>query len=177
MLALHKLLRIKKGLKAPFFLGKILSVKQLISKIIEEELTGSDCFLVGVNVNQAETDLKFYIDGKEGVSVQVCSRLSRKISRILDEEYLDDEPIRYEISSPGVDQPLVDKRQYHQHIGRDLVVTLEDENNVEGELIEVHENSIAISVAISKHKKEQQTILFENINNSTVQVSFKRKKK
>ena len=94
-----------------------MNVKELISKIIEEELVSTDCFLVGVDVNQAETDLKFFIDGTEGVSVQVCTKLSRKISRILDEEYLDDQPIRYEISSPGVDQPLVDKRQYHQHIG------------------------------------------------------------
>ena len=177
MLSLHKILRIEKGLKAPFFLGKNLSVKQLISKIIEEELIDSDCFLVGVNVNQAETDLKFYIDGTEGVSVQMCTRLSRKISRILDEEYLEDEPIRYEISSPGVDQPLIDKRQYPQHIGRDLIVSLSDENTAEGELIEVQEDGIILNVAISKHKKEQQTILFENINNSTVQVSFKRKKK
>lgn len=154
-----------------------MSVKQIISRIIEEELKDSDCFLVGINVNQAETNLKFYIDGKEGVSVQLCSRLSRKISRILDEEYLDDEPIRYEISSPGVDEPLVDIRQYSQHIGRDLMINLKDDNTLEGELIEVNDNNLLVSVPISKHKKEEQTILFENINNSTVIVSFKRKKK
>ncbi|MGB1039166.1 MAG: ribosome maturation factor RimP, partial [Bacteroidia bacterium] len=109
-----------------------MSVKELITKIITEELDSTDNFLVGVDVNQAETDLKFYIDGIEGVSVQVCTRLSRKISRILDEEYLDDQPIRYEISSPGVDQPLVDKRQYPQHIGRDLMIDCTDESTVEG---------------------------------------------
>ena len=154
-----------------------MSVKLLISKIIEEELESTDCFLVGVDVNQAETDLRFYIDGSEGVSVQICTRLSRKVSRILDEKYLDDEPIRYEISSPGVDPPLVDKRQYPQHLGRELEITHLDDSIVEGELLNVSEQDITLSVSISKHKKEQQTVKFENIKNSIVKVSFKPRKK
>lgn len=154
-----------------------MSVKELITKIITEELDSTDHFLVGVDVNQAETDLKFYIDGTEGVSVQVCTRLSRKISRILDEEYLDDQPIRYEISSPGVDQPLVDKRQYPQHIGRDLLIDCTDENTVEGELLEVKLEALVLKVAVSKHKKEEQEILFEDIKTSIVKISFKPRKK
>ncbi|MGB0850966.1 MAG: ribosome maturation factor RimP [Bacteroidia bacterium] len=154
-----------------------MSVKELITKIITEELDSTDNFLVGVDVNQAETDLKFYIDGIEGVSVQVCTRLSRKISRILDEEYLDDQPIRYEISSPGVDQPLVDKRQYPQHIGRDLMIDCTDESTVEGKLIEVKSAGIVLKVAVSKHKKEEQEVLFEDIKTSIVKISFKPRKK
>ena len=154
-----------------------MSVKELITKIIEEELTSTDCFLVSVDTNQMETDLRFYIDGLEGVSVKTCTRLSKKISRILDEEYLDDQPIRYEISSPGVDRPLEDKRQYPQHVGRDLEVTCADETSCEGELLEVLEDSIKLSVVVSKHKKEEQVILFENIKNSTVKISFKPRKK
>ncbi len=154
-----------------------MSVKELITKIIEEELTSTDCFLVSVDTNQLETDLRFYIDGLEGVSVKTCTRLSKKISRILDEEYLDDQPIRYEISSPGVDRPLEDKRQYPQHVCRDLEVACVDETSYEGELLEVLEDGIKLSVVVSKHKKEEQVILFENIKNSTVKISFKPRKK
>ena len=98
----------------------------------------------------------------------------RKVSRILDEEYLDETPIRYEISSPGTDQPLIDIRQYKQHIGRDLIVTCDDET-AEGELTEVNDESITILKTMGKNKTELQTILFEKINNSTVKISFKRK--
>lgn len=153
-----------------------MNVKELITGIIKEELESTDCFLVGVDTNQAETDLKFFIDGKEGVSVQVCTRLSRKISRILDEEYLDDQPIRYEISSPGVDQPLIDKRQYEQHVGRDLEVMTADDIVIEGELISLSDAEITLSIA-SKHKKEERVISFENIKSSIVKVSFKPRKK
>jgi ribosome maturation factor RimP len=151
-----------------------LSLKQLITRIIEEELVETNCFLVGIDANQAETSMKFYIDGEKGVDIQLCTRLSRKVSRILDEEYLDETPIRYEISSPGADQPLVDKRQYPQHIGRDLIVQCGDET-LEGELVEVQDDNITINKTMSKNKTEKQTIQFEYIHKSTVKISFKRK--
>ncbi len=154
-----------------------MAIKDLITRIINKELEETDSFLVGIDTNQAETDLKFFIDGAEGVSIQLCTKLSRKISGILDEEYTEDTPIRYEISSPGADQPLVDIRQYPQHLGRDFQLILADEELVEGELIAVGDSDITLSVNVSKHKKEERVILLENIIKSTVKISFKRKKK
>lgn len=154
-----------------------MEVKQLITQIIEEELASTDCFLVNIRSNEAGTDLRFFIDGENGVGIQTCARLSRKVSRILDEEYDDETPIRYEISSPGVDQPLLDKRQYNQHIGRELEIDLGDEKIVTGELVSIGKDSIEIEVAISKKVKEKQTVAFDDIKNSIVVISFKRKKK
>lgn len=154
-----------------------MEVKQLITQIIEEELASTDCFLVNIRSNEAGTDLRFFIDGENGVGIQTCARLSRKVSRILDEEYDDETPIRYEISSPGVDQPLLDKRQYNQHIGRELEIDLGDEKIVTGELVSIGKDSIEIEVAVSKKVKEKQTVAFDDIKNSIVVISFKRKKK
>jgi ribosome maturation factor RimP len=148
-----------------------------ITQIIEEDLTTSDCFLVNIRSNERGTDMRFFIDGQNGVGIQTCARLSRKVSRILDEEYEDETPIRYEISSPGVDEPLVDKRQYPQHIGRELEIALAEDKTSTGELISVGEDSIEIAVSISKHKKKKQTLAFDDIIKSTVIISFKRKKK
>ncbi len=154
-----------------------MGVKELITVIIEEELKETDSFLVGVDSNQAETSIRFFIDGIDGVSIQLCSQLSRKVSRILDEEYTDDQPIRYEISSPGAEQPLVDLRQFYKHIGRELEVELTTGEIYTGELIQILDDTIKLSVLISKHKSEEKTIVFNQINKSTVKLSFKRKKK
>lgn len=154
-----------------------MGVKELIKGIIEEELKETDSFLVGVDSNQAETSIRFFIDGIDGVSIQLCSQLSRKVSRILDEEYTDDQPIRYEISSPGAEQPLVDLRQFYKHIGRELEVELTTGEIYTGELIQILDDTIKLSVLISKHKSEEKTIVFNQINKSTVKLSFKRKKK
>ena len=154
-----------------------MGVKELITGIIEEELKETDSFLVGVDSNQAETSIRFFIHGIDGVSIQLCSQLSRKVSRILDEEYTDDQPIRYEISSPGAEQPLVDLRQFYKHIGRELEVELTTGEIYTGELIQILDDTIKLSVLISKHKSEEKTIVFNQINKSTVKLSFKRKKK
>lgn len=154
-----------------------MGVKELITGIIEEELKETDSFLVGVDSNQAETSIRFFIDGIDGISIQLCSQLSRKVSRILDEEYTDDQSIRYEISSPGAEQPLVDLRQFHKHIGRELEIELTNGETINGELIQVLDDTIKLSVAISKHKFKEKTIVFDQINKSTVKISFKRKKK
>ena len=154
-----------------------MGIKELITGIIEEELKETDSFLVGVDSNQAETSIRFFIDGIDGVSIQLCSQLSRKVSRILDEEYTDDQPIRYEISSPGAEQPLVDLRQFYKHIGRELEVELTTGEIYNGELIQILDDTIKLSVLISKHKSEEKTIVFNQINKSTVKLSFKRKKK
>ncbi len=154
-----------------------MGVKELITSIIEEELKETDSFLVGVDSNQADTSIRFFIDGIEGVSIQLCSQLSRKISRILDEEYTDDQPIRYEISSPGAEEPLVDLRQFHKHLGREIAVELNDDKIIQGELTKVLDGAIHLEVAVSKHKTEEKTIVFDQINKSTVKISFKRKKK
>ena len=154
-----------------------MGVKELITSIIEDELKETDSFLVGIDSNQAETSIRFFIDGFEGVSIQLCSQLSRKISRILDEEYTDDQPIRYEISSPGAEEPLVDLRQFHKHVGREIAVELNDDKIIQGELTKVLDDAIRLEVAVSKHKTEEKTIVFDQINKSTVKISFKRKKK
>tara|TARA_B100001059_G_scaffold69196_1_gene66225 strand:+ start:1370 stop:1834 length:465 start_codon:yes stop_codon:yes gene_type:complete len=154
-----------------------LGVKELITGIIEEELKETDSFLVGVDSNQAETSIQLFIDGIESVSIQLCTQLSRKVSRILDEEYTDDQPIRYEISSPGAEQPLVDLRQFYKHIGRELEVELINGKIQTGKLIQILDDTIKLSVVISKHISEEKTIIFNQISKSTVKLSFKRKKK
>lgn len=166
-----------KGAGAPFLITKILDIKHRIIEIIESELASTDCFLVNTRSNEAGTDLRFFIDGKNGVGIQTCARLSRKVSRILDEEYEEETPLRYEISSPGVDQPLLDKRQYEQHIGRDLEIAFGEAEIITGELTHINESSVEIEVPISKKINEKKTIAFDEIKTCTVQISFKQKKK
>ena len=154
-----------------------MRIKDLIQGVLEEELQKTDCFLVGVKSNESDTHFKFFIDGEEGVGIKVIGKLSRAVSAVLDETDTGDQAFKYEISSPGVENPMVDKRQYPKHIGRSLIVVLNDGNSVEGELLLVTEGAIELSIKMGKNKKEKRVIPFDNIKNSTVQISFKQKKK
>lgn len=166
----------KKGVFNPFFHTCNLDIKQLITDRINEELSGSEYFLVSVKSNESNSDFKFFVDGLVGIGIKVCSKLSRSISAYIDEiEY--EQPFRYEISSPGVENPLTDARQYSQHIGRDLAVLKTDDNTIDGELLHVKDESITCKITVNKNKKQEVVIPFADIKESLVKISFKKKKK
>jgi ribosome maturation factor RimP len=152
-----------------------LSVKAIITELLEQELDHAHYFVVGVHTDANEQHIRVYLDGAEGVSISYCARLSRRISHLLDEMEIDTGKFRYEISSPGADKPLVDHRQYPKHIGRELEVSLKGDEQVTGTLKKVNDESIELEIVLNKKKKvtESRTLLFENIQHSTVIISFK----
>ena len=80
-----------------------------------------------------------------------------------------------EVSSPGVDEPLLLHRQYVKNIGRDVEVIFADDSRKEGKLLEVAEADIMIEHTEGKGKKavtQQVVIPFINIKSTTVQIKF-----
>jgi ribosome maturation factor RimP len=80
-----------------------------------------DVELVGGRQHQT---LRVYIDSPEGITVDDCADVSRQISAILDVE--DPFPGRYslEVSSPGLDRPLVTPADFHRFQGAVIKVRL-----------------------------------------------------
>lgn len=64
------------------------------------------------------TVLRFLIDKPNGVTIDDCTDASREISTLLDVE--DPIPQRYnlEVSSPGLDRPLVKEKDFTRYIGK-----------------------------------------------------------
>lgn len=145
-----------------------MSLTGFIRGIIEVELEGSDHFLVDVESNTPETKLTFYIDGVSGVKIGVCSKLSKKVSRAIEESEFVETKFRYEVSSPGVDRSLVDWRQYNQHIGRKLNIVLASGKAYEGVLRSANEEEVTIEM-----EKEKVKLKLKNIETAKVLVSFK----
>jgi ribosome maturation factor RimP len=80
-----------------------------------------------------------------------------------------------EVSSPGIDEPLILNRQYVKNMGRKVEVTFLDETIKEGVLKTVTENDILIEWTEGKGKKAAvQTLLipFDQIKTTIVQVQF-----
>lgn len=61
-------------------------------------------------------------EGEGSVTVDECARVSREIERWLDE--LESVPEKYvlEVSSPGVDRPLIRPRDFERFAGEDVVL-------------------------------------------------------
>lgn len=162
----------------PFFNKQNLGIKASIEAILTSELEGSDYFIVDIKSNEEESAIQVYVDGYKGIGIADCAKLSRAVSRQLDEMEIEQEKLKFEISSPGADKPLTDKRQYFQHLGRELEVE-NDNSMIRGTLHKVDDEKILLEIITDKKKKTKEIIPMEftEIKKATVQISFKSVKK
>lgn len=151
---------------------QLTKVKEYISTLLEPNPA---YFLVQVKVKPVN-NIKVFIDGDEGVTIDACSRLNRALYKQIEEEHLfQDDDFSLEVSSSGVGEPLQMHRQYVKNIGRNVMVLLNDGQQQEGELKEVTAESVTIEEVIGKGKKaaiKQHHISFQNIKTTTVQIKF-----
>lgn len=109
-----------------------MDVEAKIAQVIEPSLEALGYDLVRVQMKgQARRTLQVMTERKDrrGMTVDDCAEISRNISAILDVE----DPVRgaydLEVSSPGIDRPLVRKEDYSRfagHVARVETATLVD---------------------------------------------------
>lgn len=94
--------------------------------------------------------LRIYIDRPQGVTVDDCAGVSRQLSAILDVE--DPFPGSYtlEVSSPGLDRPLVTPDDFRRFQGEVVKVRLQramdGRRNFTGRLVETTPENIVVEV-------------------------------
>ena len=97
-----------------------------LSKLIEPVVQELGCELWGIEKLQQgrQVVLKIYIESADGINVDVCARVSRQVSAILDVE--DPIPGEYmlEVSSPGVERRLFKPEHFNVCKGEKVQITL-----------------------------------------------------
>lgn len=94
--------------------------------------------------------LRVYIDSPRGVNVDDCAKVSRQLSALLDVE--DPLPGQYtlEVSSPGLDRPLVKPEDFRRFIGETIKVKLQQpvlgRRNFSGRLVDVAADHVVVEV-------------------------------
>ncbi|MES2880540.1 MAG: ribosome maturation factor [Bacteroidota bacterium] len=150
------------------------------TQVIEQMMAGllqphPNHFLVEVRIKPTN-NIKVFLDGDEGINLATLIEYNRKLYRQLDEtEVYPDGDFSLEVSSPGLDEPLKNNRQYKKNVGRYLGIVLQDGTNKEGKLLELKEDGIVIEWEEGKGKKKetkQSAILFEEIKTTIIQVKF-----
>lgn len=90
-----------------------------ISALLEPSVTALGFELVSVELVGGGSDrtLRVYIDHPDGITVDDCADVSRQVSAVLDVE--DPVPGAYvlEVSSPGLDRPLVKSADFERFRG------------------------------------------------------------
>ena len=155
---------------------EVNDLKERVYGIIEPLLLEDpEYFLVFVKVKPGHI-IKIYLDGDNGLPIQKCIYFNRKLYKAIEESgWFPEGDFALEVSSPGVDEPLILKRQYSKNIGRKVEVEMLDSTKKEGTLITVADQDIIIEFTEGKGKKavtQQLLIPFENIKTTIVQIQF-----
>lgn len=155
-----------------------MDLKNEVQQIAEAQLQDPSHFIVDVVISATKgpKKIRVFMDGDDGVSIDDCATVSRKVGNIIEENELIDDRYTLEVSSPGVDYPLANIRQYKKNIGRNLKVTLNESKDIKGELKAVDDNGIQLFEIKGKGKKKTEELhhlKFEDIKKSIVQISFK----
>jgi len=115
-------------------------VSALGFELVDAELTGTG----------HHTVLRVFIDGPEGVTVDDCAKVSRQVSAILDVD--DPLPGQYtlEVSSPGLDRPLVKPADFERCIGETVKIRmyepLQGRKNFKGDLVKVSADHVVLAI-------------------------------
>ena len=96
--------------------------------------------------------LRVYVDiasGEGYVGTEDCEKVSRFLSEKLDEEDPIEQNYYLEVSSPGMDRPLLKKEHYERYVGSEIEIRLykgkDGTKNIQGVLNSIEEDVITVT--------------------------------
>ena len=153
---------------------------EFIRDLLEEELTRRGLFLVEVHVRPVNK-IVVYLDSMQGVTLDECMHVSRFLESMLNRN---EEDFELEVSSPGLDRPLILPVQFEKNIGRMLDVVKHDGMKITGKLLGISGGVISLDTEVTardgrkgKRKTEHllQEIKQEEIKTAKVIIGIKSK--
>lgn len=95
--------------------------------------------------------LRLFIDGPEGIGLDDCEKASREVAATLDVEDLITQAYRLEISSPGLDRPLVKPDHYRRFKGEvakiQTLAPIAGRRRFQGVLLDATDEEVSIETA------------------------------
>ena len=154
-----------------------MDIEKRVTELVEEKIADRpDLFLVDVKMH-SNGKLIILVDGDKGIGIADCAQISRHVGFHLEEENVVDAAYNLEVSSPGIDAPLVLPRQYVKNVGRQLAIKMADGSKKEGKLTGMTEDAVIIEEANKEKGKKAETIEvvvpFSQMTETKVLISFK----
>jgi len=141
-----------------------------IREIAQQVAEQNDLFLIDLVVRGSETSrvIEVFIDSEKNISADECAFVSREIGKQIDEKGLL-KSYRLDVSSPGVDRPLIYLKQFPKHLNRLFEIEFkasETSSIFKGRLVSI-ENEI-----LTFQSNREIKIKFADIIKAKVLVSF-----
>jgi ribosome maturation factor RimP len=137
-----------------------VDVEETIRPVVE----GAGLELVEVVLHRApgRSLLRVTIDREGGVDLDAIADASERISRRLDLEGFDPGPYALEVSSPGIERPLKDRRDFAKRVGARVRVKtaqpVEGARSLTGTLVEAGPETVRIATEQGERSISYQEI-------------------
>lgn len=132
-----------------FLTGRITELAEQLGASI-----GMEIVLVEVKGDENRAVVRVYIDQPGGVSLDDCERFSKRFSVLLDVEDWISFSYILEVSSPGIDRPLVKQSDFQRFSGKDARVRtrlpIEGRRNFRGRIVNAVDNRVELEIASGK---------------------------
>lgn len=129
------------------------SILQKIEYFLEPQIKGLgyDLVIIKFFTQGGKKTLQIMIentDNQQPITIEDCVKVSRHISVLMDVEELIKEEYYMEVSSPGIDRPLVKIKDYEKYIGYPVMIKtanlIDNRKKFKGTLIKVENNEISV---------------------------------
>ena len=156
------------------------SIKQKIQELAAQTAEDERFELVGADIigSGRKVTVRVVIDKEGGVTIGDCERMSRSLDALLDVE----DPIKgsyvLEVSSPGLDRPLLKQADFEKNIEKlaRVVVTerIDNQTFFIGRIIDVGEGWIRLKLGKKGAKEEGRDIFIpmDKISKARLEIEF-----
>jgi ribosome maturation factor RimP len=153
--------------------------ESIISSLIEPILENSGFLLVQLKKNIYEQVLQVFIEKVTGqLTISDCSKLTKEMIQILENDNLLPESYRIEVSSPGIDRILVRAKDFKDNIGNEIKIELKEKTanrkNIKGEISDLQGDTLTLKLYKNENNyNDEITISLMNISKAKLVFSEK----
>ena len=141
--------------------------KELIKKLVDERLDGTDLFVVDVKVKPGNI-IEVFVDSDSSVNIDQCVEISRHIEGRLDRDV---EDFELSVYSYGLSGALKLPRQFAKYLEKDVEVKTKEQGRIQGKLLKYDGQQIEIAPTPVKKPSKRKPAVEGNLSFDLSQVS------
>ena len=142
-----------------------------VEDVIESQVDGVELIALEEAGSRKMKVLRLYVDHPDGVTHELCARVSAVVGEALDRAEWTESPYTLEVSSPGLDRPLRKPDHYRAQVGKKVYVKtfapVAGRKVWRGVLLEVLDDAITV-----REGAEEATIAFDQVTQAHVIYEF-----
>lgn len=145
-------------------------LEELIAPVVEAE--GYEC--VDVTFEKAGKDwaLTTYIDGPNGIGLDDCEAVSRKLSDLMDEKDPIEQSYLLEVSSPGIDRPLKKEKDFVRNMDKRVVVSFYAPVNGSKQLSGILKGYDGVTLTLQLDSEEMMELEMSAVSKVAPEIEF-----